>query len=198
MKKHKSEKIEEVVYKYDGKLNLHEIKAKTGAGSGHKYTKDTVDSNPIIDKSTATTKTEKIQEAVSNIEGKVNLHKIKAQTGAGNGYKHHNDTYEASSVNDTFVNTNKFHKIHQVVTNIEGKANLHKIKAQTGAGNGFISQKDLKDDVNTPSSDYYNSPHNSSNTHKSHRIHAVFHANDRRLNLHQIKQKTGAGSGYKH
>ena len=56
MKKHKSEKIEEVVYKYDGKLNLHEIKAKTGAGSGHKYTKDTVDSNPIIDKSTATTK----------------------------------------------------------------------------------------------------------------------------------------------
>lgn len=37
MKKHKSEKIEEVVQQHDRKLNLHEIKAKTGAGSGHKH-----------------------------------------------------------------------------------------------------------------------------------------------------------------
>ena len=33
-------------------------------------------------------KSEKIQEAMSNSEGKINLHTIKAQTGAGNGYKH--------------------------------------------------------------------------------------------------------------
>ncbi|SCI83083.1 BFD-like [2Fe-2S] binding domain [uncultured Clostridium sp.] len=197
MKKHKSEKIEEVVQQHDRKLNLHEIKARTGAGSGHKYSTEAAESNPLVNKSTATTKTEKIQEAVSNVEGKVNLHKIKAQTGAGNGYKHPDNTYEASPVNDTFVNTNKFHKIHQVVTNIEGKVNLHKIKAQTGAGDGFIDQKDLKDNVNTPACDYSNPQCDCSDTHKSHKIHAVFHASDRRLNLHQIKQKTGAGSGYK-
>lgn len=36
MTKHKSEKIHEVVLKHDRKLNLHEIKGKTGAGNGHK------------------------------------------------------------------------------------------------------------------------------------------------------------------
>ncbi len=37
MKKYKSHKIEEVIKKTDDDLNLHEIKAKTGAGSGYKH-----------------------------------------------------------------------------------------------------------------------------------------------------------------
>ncbi len=143
-------------------------------------------------------KSEKIQEVVHENDRNLNLHEIKVKTGAGSGYKHPDDTHEASPIKDTFVNTNKFHKIHQVVTNIEGKANLHKIKAQTGAGNGYITDEDLKDDVNTPTCDCSNPQGHYGDTHKSHKIYAVFHANDKRLNLHEIKQKTGAGSGYKH
>lgn len=37
MKKHKSLKINEVINKYWGSLNLNEIKAKTGAGNGYRY-----------------------------------------------------------------------------------------------------------------------------------------------------------------
>lgn len=144
-------------------------------------------------------KSEKIHEVVHENDRQLNLHEIKAETGAGNGYKHHDDTItnKTSPAKDTFVG-NKFHKILQVVNNIEGKVNLHKIKEQTGAGNGYITDKDLKDDVNTPTCDSTKPQYNSSATHKSHRIHAIFHASDRKLNLHQIKQKTGAGSGYKH
>ena len=142
-------------------------------------------------------KSEKIEEVVQQHDRKLNLHEIKAQTGAGNGYKHPDDTKETLPINDTFVNTNKFHKIHKIVTNIEGKINLHKIKEQTGAGDGFIDQKDLKDNVNTPPCDCSDPKHHYDDTHKSHKIHAVLHASDRRLNLHEIKQKTGAGSGYK-
>ena len=37
MKKYKSHKIENVINEHDGNLNLHEIKAKTGAGNGYKH-----------------------------------------------------------------------------------------------------------------------------------------------------------------
>ncbi len=63
-------------------------------------------------------KSEKIEEVVQQHDRKLNLHEIKAQTGAGNGYKHPDDTNEALPINDTFVNTNKFHKIHQVVNSL--------------------------------------------------------------------------------
>ncbi|CUP05890.1 hypothetical protein [Clostridium disporicum] len=197
MKKHKSEKIHQVVHDNDRKLNLHEIKAETGAGNGFKSSGEQ-SKVPIQDTYEASSKSEKIQEAMSNSEGKINLHTIKAQTGAGNGYNNTERASEISPIKDTFVNTNKFHKIHHVVSNIEGKANLHKIKAQTGAGNGYITQEDLKDNINTPSCDSKNPEPIYGTTHKSNHIHAVIHANDRKLNLHQIKQKTGAGSGYKH
>ena len=36
MRKHKINKIYEVINKYNNALNLHEIKAKTGAGNGYK------------------------------------------------------------------------------------------------------------------------------------------------------------------
>ena len=34
---HKSHKIQDVIDEHDGHLNLHQIKTKTGAGSGHKH-----------------------------------------------------------------------------------------------------------------------------------------------------------------
>ena len=37
MKKYKSEKIKEVIHGTDEDLNLHEIKARTGAGNGYKH-----------------------------------------------------------------------------------------------------------------------------------------------------------------
>ena len=36
-KSHKSQKIENVINESNEDLNLHEIKAKTGAGSGYKH-----------------------------------------------------------------------------------------------------------------------------------------------------------------
>ena len=196
MAKHRSEKINNVLNEHNGDLNLHEIKAKTGAGSGHKYSKEATESTPIIKTSDDSPKSEKIHEAVSETEGKVNLHKIKAQTGAGNGYSNTNEPVKNPTINDALVNTNKFDKINKVVNNIEGKANLHKIKAQTGAGNGYVDSQDLNTKLNTPTCDSSNT--STANTHKSHKIHAVFHAHDRKLNLHEIKAKTGAGSGHKH
>lgn len=141
-------------------------------------------------------KSEKIHEVVLENDRNLNLHEIKAETGAGNG---HSSTSIPSEVakHNSFIPTSKFQKIHQMVTNIEGKVNLHKIKAQTGAGNGYITEQDLQDDINTPTCDSSNHKHHSESTSKIHKIHAVFHANDRKLNLHQIKQKTGAGNGYK-
>ena len=134
---HKSKKISEVINKSDEDLNLHEIKAKTGAGSGHKYT--TIPSN----------------DNVSKVQ-------------------------------------HKSHNIYDVVTKIEGKANIHKIKAQTGAGNGY------KDHSKSAVNNSNNTTSNESMTHKSHRIHALFHNSDRKFNLHEIKARTGAGNGYKH
>lgn len=37
MKKHKSQKIKEAIHESDKDLNLHEIKARTGAGNGYKH-----------------------------------------------------------------------------------------------------------------------------------------------------------------
>lgn len=140
-------------------------------------------------------KNEKIHKAIHENDRKINLHEIKAQTGAGNGYKDRKNINESSLANEHFINTNKFHKIEQVVANIEGRVNLHKIKAKTGAGNGYTSHQNLEGDVNTSSN---NAKYSDDAAHKSHRIHAIFHANDRKLNLHEIKKITGAGSGYKH
>ena len=36
MKNHKNEKIHKAIHENDRKINLHEIKAQTGAGNGHK------------------------------------------------------------------------------------------------------------------------------------------------------------------
>lgn len=83
----------------------------------------------------------------------------------------------------------KSKKIYEVVSKIEGKANLHKIKAKTGAGNGFKNYEN----INTTNEDI-----SENKVHKSHVIHAIFHNNDRKLNLHEIKRKTGAGNGFKY
>ncbi|MCE9655525.1 hypothetical protein [Clostridium celatum] len=130
-------------------------------------------------------KSEKISQVLNESNTDLNLHEIKAKTGAGNGFKHHTSTSKSSLIN----NTNKSKKIYDIVTNIEGKINLHKIKSQTGAGNGFkdLSSNNIKENI-SDSRAY---------AHKSHKIHAIFHASDRKLNLHEIKAKTGAGNGYK-
>ena len=200
MAKHKSEKIHDVVHDNDRKLNLHEIKAQTGAGSGHKHDAptQTINAKSVNNTYSNNSKSDKIHEAVSSTEGKINLHTIKAQTGAGNGYSNSNTSPSSNPIKDVFVGNKKFDKIAQVVTKLEGKANLHKIKAQTGAGDGYVTEEDLNDEVNTPKCDFCSTCGTNSGNHKSHKIHAVFHAYDRKLNLHEIKARTGAGSGYKH
>lgn len=85
---HKSEKINEYLQKAQGKVNLHDIKAETGAGNGFKNMEPNL-SNNDEDIEDFTHKSEKIHHVVSNTEGKVNLHEIKARTGAGNGYRTH-------------------------------------------------------------------------------------------------------------
>lgn len=136
MKKHKSAKITEVINKYGSTLNLHEIKAITGAGNGHNHTTISVDNNVVSNSH----KIEKIYGAITNIRGKVNLHKIKAQTGVGNGYNYF--TIINSSVNTNVDNASssynhKSHKISDILLNSNKKLNLHEIKAQTGAGSGY-------------------------------------------------------------
>mgnify|MGYP003296786346 CR=1 FL=1 len=195
MTNYKSDKIREVVHGSVDKPNLHEIKERTGAGNGFKNDIEAAEEVSSYD-TNYTHKSSKIHEVVHENDRKLNLHEIKAKTGAGSGHKHTPTSCpkSESSINDVFVNTHKSHNIYNVVTSIEGKANLHKIKAQTGAGNGYKHP--------TPSSSntsYEASCQNTQDsTHKSHRIHAVFHAHDRKLNLHEIKAKTGAGSGHKH
>ena len=143
-------------------------------------------------------KSEKIHQVVHENDRDLNLHEIKAKTGAGNGYKHHSNTNSQSYTSNAFISDSKYDTIYKVVTDIEGKANLHKIKAQTGAGNGYAHNNSSKSDANITASENTATQHHSDATHKSHVIHAIFHANDRKLNLHEIKRKTGAGSGYKH
>lgn len=142
-------------------------------------------------------KSEKIHQVVHDNDRKLNLHEIKAETGAGNGFKSSGEQSKVP-IQGTYEASSKSEKIQEAMSNSEGKINLHTIKAQTGAGNGYITQEDLKDNINTPSCDSKNPEPLYGTTHKSNHIHAVIHANDRKLNLHQIKQKTGAGSGYKH
>ncbi|MFC3904478.1 hypothetical protein [Clostridium disporicum] len=86
----KSRKINEVINKYGYTLNLHEIKAKTGAGNGYKHI-DKVNMSTTINNDTDKTythKSHKINDLIINTSKKLNLHEIKAQTGAGSGYKH--------------------------------------------------------------------------------------------------------------
>lgn len=132
-----------------------------------------------------THKSKKISEVMHKSDENLNLHQIKAKTGAGNGYK---STTIASNDNVS-GNQHKGHNIYDVVTKIEGKANIHKVKA---AGNSYkyYSKNAVNNTNTTPSTDTF--------VHKSHRIHALFHNSDRKLNLHEIKARTGAGNGYKH
>lgn len=89
MKKHKSKKIHEVINNYNNTLNLHEIKAKTGAGNGYKhYSEVTASNDPYIPNIVAH-KSHIINSVLLNSKKKLNLHEIKAQTGAGNGYKYY-------------------------------------------------------------------------------------------------------------
>ena len=83
----KAKKINEVFNKYGSTLNLHEIKSITGAGNGYKHTTIHSDNNIVNVVANNSNKFEKIYNAITNIKGKINLHQIKAQTGAGNGYR---------------------------------------------------------------------------------------------------------------
>ena len=89
---HKSKKISEVINKSDEDLNLHEIKAKTGAGNGLSSTNTTP--SEMIDNNNPTHKSHKINEVINEHGSDLNLHEIKAKTGAGNGYKHNNTNLE--------------------------------------------------------------------------------------------------------
>ena len=172
---------------------MHEIKARTGAGNGYKH--NTEAAAELGNYDNFTHKSHKIEQVIQESNEDLNLHEIKAKTGAGSGHKH-----TPSECTNTYINTNKIDKIYDVVTRIEGKANLHHIKAKTGAGNGY---KHPNTQTDTANGYKYNTTQTSNEnihqaTHKSHIIHAIFHNNDRKLNLHEIKARTGAGSGYKH
>ena len=130
---HKSKKISEVINKSDEDLNLHEIKAKTGAGNGLSSTNTTP--SEMIDNNNPTHKSHKINEVFNEHGSDLNLHEIKAKTGAGSGHK-----YTTIPSNDNVSKVqHKSHNIYDVVTKIEGKANIHKIKAQTGISRVQIS-----------------------------------------------------------
>ncbi|WP_297993202.1 hypothetical protein [uncultured Clostridium sp.] len=87
MKKYKSHKIEEVIKKNDD-LNLHEIKAKTGAGNGYKNITTNIEAGEEICDCKKPHKSHKIKHVINKHDGNLNLHEIKAKTGAGSGYKH--------------------------------------------------------------------------------------------------------------
>lgn len=136
----KSRKINEVINKYGYTLNLHEIKAKTGAGNGHRNTIMSVTNNNNNNNiSNSSPKLEKLYDIIINTKGRVNLHKIKAQTGVGNGYKHIDEVNTFTTINNdtTKTYTHKSHKINDLILNTTKKLNLHEIKAQTGAGSGY-------------------------------------------------------------
>ena len=88
MKKYKSHKIEEVIKKNDDDLNLHEIKAKTGAGNGYKNITTNLEAGEEICDCKKPHKSHKIKHVINKHDGNLNLHEIKAKTGAGSGYKH--------------------------------------------------------------------------------------------------------------
>ncbi|MBQ5695838.1 MAG: hypothetical protein IIV48_04205 [Clostridium sp.] len=191
MKKFKSHKIKETINKSNEDLNLHEIKAKTGAGNGykHSYTKD-IEVSDEISNSSMFHKSHKIQDVIDEHDGDLNLHEIKAKTGAGNGYKHHTTDIEVADELNNSQPIHKSHKIQDVIDEHDGHLNLHQIKAKTGAGSGHkhhTTDIEVADELS-----------NSQPIHKSHKIQDVIDEHDGHLNLHQIKTKTGAGSGHKH
>ena len=138
-----------------------------------------------------THKSEKIKSVVHENERSLNLHEIKKQTGAGNGHKHSENVAKTKTKVQDSKNLNKSDHIHSVVHENDRNLNLHEIKKQTGAGNGYkhsskvSTTKDAKEQDNK-------------NLNKSAHIHSVVHENDRSLNLHEIKKQTGAGNGHKH
>lgn len=140
---HKSEKIHHFITKARGKINLHEIKAETGAGNGLKHNIPHPNYRvilPNISEEAILHKSERITHFIEHTIGKVNLHHVKSQTGAGSGFKHHDDdtsSYSTNSNSNPSDFNHKSERIHHAVSNTEGKVNLHHIKAQTGAGSGF-------------------------------------------------------------
>lgn len=88
MKKYKSHKIQEVIHENDEDLNLHEIKAKTGAGNGYKHNNPNLEIGEEISNYGKSHKSHKIENVINEHDGNLNLHEIKAKTGAGSGYKH--------------------------------------------------------------------------------------------------------------
>ena len=139
MKNHKSHKIKEALHESGEDLNLHEIKARTGAGNGYKHhTHDNVETEKKISGSNVIHKSHKITDVINEHDGNLNLHEIKAKTGAGSGHKHHhhNDNTVTQKDQNVFNKTYKSDKIKDVIEEHDGDLNLHEIKAKTGAGSG--------------------------------------------------------------
>ena len=134
---HKSEKIHHYINRTNRKANLHEIKAETGAGNGFKNNISTTPYDNSLSKEALLHKSERIHHFISNTLHRVNLHHIKAETGAGNGFKDLNKNSYPPSSNNRSDSSFKSEDIHDAVMNATKKTNLHHIKAQTGAGNGF-------------------------------------------------------------
>ena len=88
MKNNKMNKVYEVMNGNKRGLNLHEIKAITGIGNGHKNSNivDLINniSNNIAE--VCSHKSNKINEVLNNSRN-LNLYQIKALTGAGSGYR---------------------------------------------------------------------------------------------------------------
>ncbi len=86
---HKNEKIYDEVTNINSKANLHKIKAQTGAGNGYKHNNLVNILNNINDNIAEAYyhKSHKINEVLNNATKNLNLHQIKALTGAGSGYR---------------------------------------------------------------------------------------------------------------
>ena len=88
MRNNKIEKIYEVIKTNGRALNLHEIKAMTGVGNGY-AAQNTIKSSDINNSyitESCNHKSKKINELLNTAGVRLNLHQIKAMTGAGNGY----------------------------------------------------------------------------------------------------------------
>lgn len=86
---YKSERICDVVTNRRSNVNLHEIKAQTGVGNGYKHSNIVNIINNISNNITETYnhKSHKINQLLNNADRSLNLHQIKALTGAGSGYR---------------------------------------------------------------------------------------------------------------
>ena len=86
----KAKKINEVFNKYGSTLNLHEIKSITGAGNGYKHHDHDhdIEFGEELGEFDKNHKSHKIKEVINQHDGNLNLHEIKAKTGAGSGHKH--------------------------------------------------------------------------------------------------------------